>query len=115
MLVGKGLPKRIQSWSRICFVVEPRMAGDPMQEQLFWTDLCLAGIADELAERGTPISARTVKRLLKGHNFSKLKILKSLHGGTVPERNEQFEHISYLRETYESEGNPVFSIDTKKN
>jgi hypothetical protein len=90
------------------------MAGDPMQEQLFWTDLCLAGIADELAERGTPISAPTVKRLLKGHNFSKRKILKSLHGGTVPERNEQFEHIAYLRETYESEGNPVFSIDTKK-
>ena len=85
-----------------------------MQEDLYWTDLCLADIADELASLGTPVSPPTVKRLLDEHDFAKRKMLKTLPGGTVAERNEQFEHIAYLRETYESQGNPVFSIDTKK-
>ena len=92
------------------FVVEPRTAGDPMHEQRFWTDLCLAEIADALSERGTPVRAPTARCLLEEHNFAKRKIVKSLPGGTVPERNEQLEHIASLRETYEFAGNPVFGI-----
>ena len=47
-------------------------------------------------------------------DFSKRKIAKTLPGGEVPDRNTQFEHITRLRKRYQSRGNPVFSIDTKK-
>ena len=35
-------------------------------------------------------------------------------GGSVPDRNQQFEHIEELKKRYFGEKNPVFSIDTKK-
>jgi hypothetical protein len=55
-----------------------------------------------------------VKVLLKEHKFAKRKIVKTIAGGLVPERNAQFEKIAMLREQYEKRDNPVFSIDAKK-
>jgi hypothetical protein len=95
-------------------IVEPRTAGDPMQEQLYWTDLCMAEISDELAQRGTPISPPTVKKLLNENGFSKRQIVKSIAGGSVPQRNQQFELLADLQTSYRSAKNPIFSIDTKK-
>jgi len=85
-----------------------------MQEDLYWTDLCHAGISEELNRMGTPISSPTVGRLLEEHGFAKRQIEKTLAGGSVPARNQQFEHIEALKNRYISEENPVFSIDTKK-
>ena len=85
-----------------------------MSEDLYWTDLCLSDIAHELTQLGTPVSPPTVKKLLDENGFAKRQILKTLAGGTVPERNQQFERINELRNEYEASGNPVFSIDTKK-
>jgi hypothetical protein len=85
-----------------------------MREDLFWTDLCLAQISEELAAMGTPVCPSTVKNLLDEFDFAKRKIVKTLPGGEVPDRNTQFEHIARLRKRYQSRGNPIFSIDTKK-
>jgi hypothetical protein len=41
-------------------LVEPHTAGDPMREDFYWTDLCLAQISDELATLGTPVCPSTV-------------------------------------------------------
>lgn len=85
-----------------------------MLEDLFWTDLCMAEIAQELANRETPVSAPTVKKLLDENGFAKRQILKDLAGGNVPERNTQFERIEQLRSDYRRQNNPILSIDTKK-
>ncbi len=85
-----------------------------MREDLYWTDLSLAQIPEDLIAMETPVSPPTVKRLLDEYDFSKRKILKTLHGGHTPNRNAQFEHIARLRKNYLSQANPVFSIDTKK-
>lgn len=85
-----------------------------MQEDLYWTDLCCTGISEELGRLGTPISSPTVGRLLEENGFAKRQIEKTLAGGSVPQRNQPFEHIEALKNRYFSEENPVFSIDTKK-
>ena len=39
---------------------------------------------------------------------------KSISSTESPQRNEQFEYISHLREQYASKGQPIISVDTKK-
>jgi hypothetical protein len=95
-------------------ILESHTAGDPMHEDVFWTDLSLEQLAGELARLGTPVSPPTVKQWLDDHHFAKRKIAKTLPGGQSPDRNTQFEYIAHLREQYQQAGNPVFSIDTKK-
>jgi Rhodopirellula transposase DDE domain len=43
-----------------------------------------------------------------------LKAQKRLSTGAHPQRNEQFENIEQLIETYQVAGNPVISMDSKK-
>jgi hypothetical protein len=40
--------------------------------------------------------------------------VKTLATGKNEHRNEQFERIKQLKETYQATGNPVMSMDTKK-
>ncbi|MBW4429644.1 MAG: hypothetical protein KME50_36120 [Nostoc desertorum CM1-VF14] len=48
------------------------------------------------------------------HNYRRRKAQKRLSTGAHPQRNEQFEKIEELIETYQAAGNPVISMDTKK-
>jgi PAS domain S-box-containing protein len=43
-----------------------------------------------------------------------LQVLQNLSTGAHPERNQQFEKIEQLIETYQAAGHPVISMDTKK-
>jgi hypothetical protein len=85
-----------------------------MQEGSLWTNLSPSQIADELERLGTPVTSPTVRSLLDELGFAKRKIEKCLAGGSVPDRNQQFERIESMKNDYFSAGNPVFSIDTKK-
>ena len=95
-------------------VLKEYTAGDPMREQVKWTNLTQQEIADLLAEKGTPVSVTVVKQLLKKHKFVKRKAKKSRAMGQSANRNAQFENIARLKQEYEADGNPVVSIDTKK-
>lgn len=55
-----------------------------------------------------------VDQLLKKHHFRKRKAVKMLATGISEQRNEQFETIERLKDTYQAAGNPVMSMDTKK-
>ena len=46
--------------------------------------------------------------------FSLRSNRKSISDATSPERNEQFEYIAQLRESYAQAGYPIISVDTKK-
>ena len=95
-------------------ILQRRTAGDPMRVDVMWTDLSLRQISDTLARLGTPVSPPVVKQWLDDHDIGKRKIIKVLPGGRNPDRNDQFDYISQLREKYVSAGNPSFSIDSKK-
>lgn len=88
-------------------------AGDPMGG-LKWTHRTPEKLSARLTQGGIPVSPNGVARLLKvmGYalrvNHKKKSTVKSAH------RNQQFEHIKTMRETFQAARSPVLSVDTKK-
>jgi Rhodopirellula transposase DDE domain len=95
-------------------VLSQHTAGSPMDEQVKWTNLTRGEISERLKAEGVAVSVTVVDQLLEQHNYRKRKAQKRLSGGEHPQRNEQFENIEALVERYQSTGNPVISMDTKK-
>ncbi len=81
---------------------------------LKWSRRTTEKIAGELGRIGIQVSSSTVCRVLKTMGFSLRSNRKSISDATSPERNEQFEYIAHLRESYVQEGHPIISVDTKK-
>jgi len=62
-----------------------------------------------------PISAMTIRRLLKENDYSLRANMKSKEpNSNHPERNTQFEHIEQTKIAFKEAELPVISIDTKK-
>lgn len=95
-------------------VLERHTAGSPMDETVKWTNLKRHEIAALLQDEGITMSVTVVDQLLEQHHFRKRKAVKTLATGASESRNEQFETIERLKETYQAAGNPVMSMDTKK-
>lgn len=95
-------------------VVRDHTAGDPMREEAVWTYLSPPEIAEQLADRGTPVCADTVRNLLDELGFVQRKAQKRLSMGASPFRNVQFENIVWLKAEYLESNNPIISMDTKK-
>ena len=71
-------------------------------------------IAQLLKVEGVMVSVTVVDQLLEKHNYRKRKAQKQLATGSHPQREQQFEKIEQLKSTYRASGNPVLSMDTKK-
>jgi hypothetical protein len=95
-------------------VLERHTAGSPMDETVKWTNLKRHEIAELLKAEGIDVSVTVVDQLLEKHNFRKRKAVKTLATGKSEYRNEQFETIERLKQAYQAAGNPVMSMDTKK-
>jgi hypothetical protein len=95
-------------------VIAQHTAGSPMTDTIKWTHLTRQEIAQLMQAEGMTISVTVVDQLLEKHNYRKRKAQKRLATGSHPERNEQFENIETIRSRYEVAGNPVLSMDTKK-
>jgi len=95
-------------------VLNDYTAGDPMQEQVRWTNLTYQEIIDHMSAEGIRISKRVVKQLLKKHGYVKRKAQRRLSTGEHKDRDAQFARIASLKEEYEQAGNPIISVDTKK-
>ncbi len=58
-------------------VIENNIAGDPMQEEVLWTNLSRQKIADRLLEsHAVQVSETVIEQLLKKHNFTRRKAQK---------------------------------------
>ena len=95
-------------------IIKEHTAGDPMNEEIKWTNLTLKQLIEKLNFEDIFVGRSIVKQLLKKHNFVKRKAQKKESIGSCKNRNEQFEKIAMLKELYASKGNPVVSVDTKK-
>jgi hypothetical protein len=96
-------------------VVKDYTAGDPMNEQVLWTNLPPREIADRLAEaHGIRVGVKVIRKLLKKHNYRRRKAQKKQTMKEVPNKEEQFENIARLKAEYRAAGNPILSMDTKK-
>jgi hypothetical protein len=95
-------------------VLENHTAGSPMDEAIKWTNLKRGEIATLLQEEGFCVSVTVVDQLLEMHNFRRRQAFKADSGKQVPQRDEQFQNITSLKQQYHEQGNPVMSMDVKK-
>jgi len=95
-------------------VVKDHTAGDPQRPAVVWTYLTPREIAEGLTGRGTPVCAKTARRLLSVFGFGRRQPQKQRALGVSPDRNAQFENIAYLKADYNDTEDPILSIDAKK-
>ena len=96
-------------------VLQDHTAGDPMDEQVVWTDLTPQQIADLLAQqKQVQVSKTVVRKLLHKHHYRRRKAQKKQTLKTVAHRDEQFDKIAQLKAEFQAAGNPIISFDTKK-
>jgi hypothetical protein len=115
---GGGRKEKIKSIANIdeifFRIIREHTAGDPMNEEIKWTNLTHKQLIEKLKFEGIFVGKSIVKKLLKKHGYVKRKAQKKESIGSCKNRNEQFEKIAMLKALYESNGNPVVSVDTKK-
>ena len=94
-------------------LVEPTSRGDPMSP-LRWTCKSTYRLAEELKQQGREVSQRTVCDLLTQMEYSLQSTRKTREGEQHEDRDAQFAHIARTVANYQSVGEPVISVDTKK-
>lgn len=94
-------------------LVDTGSRGDPMSP-LRWTCKSTPRLAQELKEQGHAVSQRTVCDLLATLGYSLQSTRKTREGGNHPDRDAQFQHIAHQVAQYQTAGDPVISVDTKK-
>ena len=94
-------------------LVDPTTRGDP-ERPLRWTCKSLRKLAGELQERGHRVSHQLVAELLQMAGYSLQANRKTREGGDHPDRDAQFAHIAAKSAAYLVKGDPVISVDAKK-
>lgn len=94
-------------------LIDPATRGDP-ESPLRWTSKSVRNLADELKKMGHQTSYQTVAELLHEMNYSLQANQKTLEGTEHPDRDDQFNFIYKKVKEFQSRGQPVISVDTKK-
>jgi len=95
-------------------IVRNNTYGDP-EQVLFWTNLSLRDISEELSRRGIEAGKDVVSRSLDELGYSKQTNQKYMQGGNAhPGRDEIFRFINQKAEEFIKDHEPVISTDTKK-
>jgi hypothetical protein len=94
--------------------IQDRTAGDPMRQDVVWTDVTPQEISHSLQEHAVCAGPRIVRRMLDGLGVARRQMLKVLPGGDAPHRDAQFRHLAHLMQEFLEAGTPVLSMDTKK-
>jgi hypothetical protein len=95
-------------------VVAEYTAGDPVHDDVKWTNLTHEQIAAALDTEGTPVSTFVVRKLLRHFHYRRRKASKVLAMGSHPDSDAQFARLARVREQFLRRGQPVISLDTKK-
>ena len=94
-------------------LVEPTRRGDP-ESPLRWNGKGVRRLAAELKRQNFQIGRQKVADLLRDLNDSLQGNRKTREGNEHPDRNAPFEHIAATIADFQSRGQPVISVDTKK-
>jgi len=96
-------------------VLETYTAGDPMREEVQWTNLVPMEICRLLAETHNVCISKTVaSKILDDLGYGLRKLIKAQTMKEVAYRNQQFENITRIRASYMKSPNPIISMDNKK-
>jgi len=94
-------------------LVESTTRGDP-ECPLLWTCKSLRKLSDELKSKGYIVSHTVVGELLDDMGYSLQANAKTREGKEHPDRNAQFEYINARIKEWQSNNQPVISVDCKK-
>jgi hypothetical protein len=94
-------------------LVDPSTRGDPTSP-LRWTCKSTRQLADALAAQGFQVSDDTVGRLLKQQGYTLQRTQKTVEGAQHPDRDAQFRYLNEQAREHLAAGQPVVSVDTKK-
>ncbi len=94
-------------------LVESSTRGDP-QSPLCWTSKSMRNLAKQLAAEGHAVSHQTVAALLTDWGYSLPANRKTKEGHDHPDRDAQFAYIAGQVCAFQTEGQPVISVDAKK-
>lgn len=94
-------------------LIEPMTLGDP-ESPLKWTSKSVVKLAGTLNRGGHRISAKSVYNLLESLGYSLQSNRKTRDGSSHPDRDDQFLHIANQVKHFQSQNEPVISVDTKK-
>jgi hypothetical protein len=115
--VGGGRKKLTQQEPKLLSaleaLVEPTTRGDP-ESALRWTCRSTRQLAAALKAQGYRIGHQTVASLLDDLGYSLQGNQKTTEGSSHPDRDAQFKYIQRRVEEFQSRGQPVVSVDTKK-
>ena len=95
-------------------LIDPVTRGDP-ESPLRWTCKSTCHLAEALQQQGHAISQPTVYRLLDSLGYSLQSNRKTEEGADHPDRDAQFQFIYRQVKRCQRHGQPVISVDTKKN
>jgi len=85
-----------------------------MRTDVLWTNLSRRGIAQRMADLGTPVDPSVVQQLLDRFRLGRRQAFKTLAMGFTRDRNDQFENIAFYKNLFLDSLDPILSIDTKK-
>ncbi|MDA0812189.1 MAG: ISAzo13 family transposase [Verrucomicrobia bacterium] len=94
-------------------LLEPFAAGDPCSP-LQWTCKSVSALTDALNKQGHKTSTRMVHELLIEMRYTMQGNKKTKESGSHPDRNAQFLFINAKTKEFQTHGEPVISVDTKK-
>jgi len=94
-------------------LIEPALRGEP-DSPLMWTSKSLRKLSSELKSTGLIASHNLIGKILNEEGFSLQANRKTDEGKSHPDRNAQFEHIHSEVKKFQSQGQPVISVDAKK-
>lgn len=111
---GGRKPKIVADiWQKIKAFIEPHTRGEP-ESSLLWVSKSLRNISDALKEEGIDVSYRIIGEKLKSEGFSLQANRKTFEGKGHKDRDKQFEYINSRVKEYQSNNQPVISVDAKK-
>nr|WP_133309518.1 hypothetical protein [Parashewanella spongiae] len=87
-------------------ILKNHTAGDPMRQDLRWTNVSRRQISCKLYANGIPASKNLVSRLLRQQGFHRRKAQKTKTMKQHVDRNAQFEKLAQLKQDYLDKGNP---------
>ena len=112
---GGGRKPKINNavWKQIEDFIEPHKRGEP-ESPLQWVSKSLRNIEKALKESGVNVSYRVIGNALKQQGFSLQANRKTFEGKGHKDRDAQFEFINKKVKEYQSDKQPVISVDAKK-
>lgn len=94
-------------------LLKHRIAGNPDDAAVLYTDLSPAQLSSQMNQLGTPVSHEPIRQWMTSQKLRLRGIHKVLSCGQSANRDAQFQRITELIEEYKATGNPYFSVDTK--